>query len=1087
MVDKVLQPSKPFRLLGVLTAAVALLADVALAGVDVDTGSAGREPVAAVVNPTNPSNVAVANFSQLRLSTDFGQTFPTVVNAAVPPGLVGMGYGTNADDALAFDSQGRLFWVYLLPLDGDGDGNVNNPGAGDDLTVVVAQINPMTGAVVGNAVDLTPGPGLFIDDKPWIAADFNPSSPFVDNIYVVWTRLTGGAGVNFSRSTDNGVNFSAPAVISSAGEGFVWPTHVAVGPNGDVYAAYHTSNCGGAGGGTTQVIRDSIGGANLAAGTIVQKTAAFTAGQATITCNRQDDPSDTMLGDTVAGAAFWMQGSNAPYVLADPVRSGHIYVVANDDPTNTFGSGDDDGDVVLARSTDDGNTWSVSTISHGPAGTLQVFPMAAIDQDGKIAVHWYDNRFGATNAAGNWLLDRFGTVSEDGGLTFTNDFQISDAPFDPDLGATCRFGSLATNDCTARIGEYHGIWAVDGFAYTTRTGNLLGAHQIFFDIFSMDGAYADRLEPNESRDAAVVADLGSDDTYNEPVLSIHTATDEDFFRVATLHSGKLEVSILFNEVVSVPDIEIQDAAGNMVASGVLTTPPMGEAGFSTAMAVIPVVQGETYFVRVFDPNAPNTFAPQASYDLTIVNRAAPVPFGLDLLATSDSGENTEDNITNDNTPTIQLRVDVADAAAMGIDILSSGEVPDNDGYAVAVFDNGNKVGYADPVGDSNETLWSFSFPALVDGAHSMTAKVEVFDAAMPGVSGFGEESESLLVIIDTTAPATPAAPDLLASSDSGGISIDNITTIMSPAFEGSVEANALVRIFANAGVEHEVGRGNAGSTGDYEITVEPLADGVYAVTASAEDTAGNVSARSAALQVTIANQILNLAGATATVMVDLGASTLTGYPSIPGGVVGILGIPQVNLDVNGQALAVDGTGGPDSLSYSPSGIDSGSLILAGRDQVLNFGNVGGGFTLDPLDGDDVVAVTGTVSDDSVVGMVDTMVTMQVNSLLPVVMPSSSVERVTPISGEGVDTVDLTIFDSVNESLTVDAGGPSTNPKRGDLLIVRAGSDRAKILKQTSAVKGSGSVLISYDHTTGNASRVDFIGVEKFEKDAKPSM
>jgi hypothetical protein len=1057
------------------------------------------------------------------------------------------------------------------------------------------------------------------------------------------------------------------------------------------------------------LLRDGNGGANFAAGNVPQVNNAFGAGQASVTCNQQSNP---LAGTEIPGADFWLQGTMQPWILPDPLDAGSVYVVANDDPDNAYGSGDD-ADVVIARSSDFGVTFTRSRVDHGPGQSFAVMPTAHIDQDGKIAVHWYDNRGNlmnnGTNAnfgTANFLLDLYGTTSDDGGQTFANDFLINDAPFDPDVGSAtnCRFGSIAGNNCTIRIGEYNGVWTVDAIGYATWTGNATppaapfpsdgaGAQTTYFDVFSLAGAFPDRLEPNESVDFAVVADLGTDDTYNQAALSIHTATDVDFFKVVPLHSGKLEVSIQFNEVISDLDIRVRGVAGTTIATGTIDTLVTGS---SVVMAALPVVQGGTYFVEVFDMNAPNEFAPQAAYDLVIVNRSAPKPFGIDLLSASDSGRQQDDDITNDDTPTVRLQANMADAADMGIDILTPAEVAaGDDGYAVAVFDNGSFAGYASPVSGTGSSVWEFTFPAaLSNGSRAITAKVRVFDDAMAQASGFGDESgslvvmidtiapaapstpdllassdsgasdadnitavnppafqgtgeaiarvrvradgavvgeedigsdgtdgvvgnnlgawevtvepladgsysitaeaedlagnisalsaalappltidtpdgggrpqrptidliaafdtgmsdldnvtklatldvsvtaetgttvdvkdgntvidtfvmpgggvatrtlilsdgahplsaeatdpagntsdqsEELLVTVDTSAPATPATPDLLPSSDSGGISIDNITTIMDPAFRGTVEPNAKIRILADAAV---VGEGQAGSTGTFEVTVEPLGDGVYGITAEAEDLAGNVSGSSAALAVTIANQALTLAGANAGVVVDLDDSRLTGYPGIPGGTVGILGIPEVNLEVNGNALTILGTSGPDALTYTPNGLQSGTAMLGGRNQVINFSAVGGTFTIDPVNGDDVVSVNGTVGSDTIAATLNTTFVVQVNSLLAVNSPSATVERVAVAAGEGTDTVDVTVHDAVNASATVNGGVPSTNPKRGDRLRVRDGSGRAKIRTQPSAVKGSGSVLISYDRTTGNQSRIDYVEVERTSK------
>src|SRR5262249_38826721 len=126
-------------------------------------------------------------------------------------------------------------------------------------------------------------------------------------------------------------------------------------------------------------------------------------------------------------------------ILVDPARPGNVYVVSVDDPDNVYDAAGDPSDIVLARSTDSGATWTRSTISHGAPGTIQIMPAAAIDAFGIITVTWYDSRGGLTNASGDFLLDVYTTSSFDGGLTFGGDTRINDVSFDPDRGAPDRF------------------------------------------------------------------------------------------------------------------------------------------------------------------------------------------------------------------------------------------------------------------------------------------------------------------------------------------------------------------------------------------------------------------------------------------------------------------------------------------------------------------------------------------------------------------------------------------------------------------------------------------------------------------------
>ena len=91
------------------------------------------------------------------------------------------------------------------------------------------------------------GTGEF-NDKPMIAVDTNPASPYRDSVYVAWDNASFGNGKSsannallFSRSTDGGRTFSAPIAVSSlnGGANAVIGGDPFVGPNGELYVAWH--------------------------------------------------------------------------------------------------------------------------------------------------------------------------------------------------------------------------------------------------------------------------------------------------------------------------------------------------------------------------------------------------------------------------------------------------------------------------------------------------------------------------------------------------------------------------------------------------------------------------------------------------------------------------------------------------------------------------------------------------------------------------------------------------------------------------------------------------------------------------------
>jgi len=103
------------------------------------------------------------------------------------------------------------------------------------------------------------------------------------------------------------------------------------------------------------------------------------------------------------------------------------------------------------------------------------------------------------------------------------------------------------------------------------------------------------------------------------------------------------------------------------------------------------------------------------------------------------------------------------------------------------------------------------------------------------------------VIVDTVAPAAPSTPDLIAASDSGSSSTDNITNVTTPTFSGAAEANSTVTVYDGA---TPVGTGTA-TGGAWTIATSALAGGSHSLTAAATDPAGNTGGASVALSVTI--------------------------------------------------------------------------------------------------------------------------------------------------------------------------------------------------------------------------------------------
>ncbi|MEX2237495.1 MAG: Ig-like domain-containing protein [Dehalococcoidia bacterium] len=190
----------------------------------------------------------------------------------------------------------------------------------------------------------------------------------------------------------------------------------------------------------------------------------------------------------------------------------------------------------------------------------------------------------------------------------------------------------------------------------------------------------------------------------------------------------------------------------------------------------------------------------------------------DLDAASDLGNSSTDNRTKDNTPTFTG--------------------PASDGSTVRIFADGVEVG----MGTASGGAYSITTSALSDGWKNITRTVDG-----------GSHSPILVVSIDTTAPPAPTALQIL--DDSGADPDDNITNDSTPRVHGlsvwsadqATSANVLVDGVSKGTINTQSG----GGVHFFQLTTTTLAEGVRSITATVSDVAGNTSAESTPLSVTI--------------------------------------------------------------------------------------------------------------------------------------------------------------------------------------------------------------------------------------------
>ncbi|MAY55966.1 MAG: hypothetical protein CMQ37_08875, partial [Gammaproteobacteria bacterium] len=216
--------------------------------------------------------------------------------------------------------------------------------------------------------------------------------------------------------------------------------------------------------------------------------------------------------------------------------------------------------------------------------------------------------------------------------------------------------------------------------------------------------------------------------------------------------------------------------------------------------------------------AGNTGNPASLGAVTIDTTAPSAPSAPDLIASSDTGDSDTDNVTADNTPTF------------------SG-TGGNPGDTVTLFANGVNVGSATVGGDGS---WTITTSTLADGSYSMTAR---YTDTAGNESGLSPALNP--VVINTSAPSAPTAPDLQAQSDTGSSDTDDYTSDNTPTFTGTGGTSGdTVTIYAN-GVA--VGSATVAGNGSWSVTTSTLADGSYSITARYTNSLGNQSGDSPAL------------------------------------------------------------------------------------------------------------------------------------------------------------------------------------------------------------------------------------------------
>ncbi|MFK3736356.1 Ig-like domain-containing protein [Massilia sp. TN1-12] len=193
---------------------------------------------------------------------------------------------------------------------------------------------------------------------------------------------------------------------------------------------------------------------------------------------------------------------------------------------------------------------------------------------------------------------------------------------------------------------------------------------------------------------------------------------------------------------------------------------------------------------------------------------------------------------------------------------------------------------------------------------SNTLRLQIVDAAgnagIPAVQAY---------VLDTTAPAAPGRPSMTGASDTGFSNADAVTRNTTPTFTGTAESGSTVTLYDTNGTTI---LGSATATGGtWSIASSILAEGSHTLTALATDTAGNRSAASAGLAVTI--------DTAAPTGFALSATTVASANATSGAAIGTLSAADSQA-VAYTLVAGNGTNDADNGRFTISG---GTLAVGG--------------------------------------------------------------------------------------------------------------------------------------------------------------
>ncbi len=648
-----------------------LLSSLTPANLALTTNSSVQQFPSVAVDPLNPRHVVVSFMDQslvssgymgigVQVSNDGGTTWQ-MTSIALPPDV----NQSAANPTTAFDGQGHVFVSFMAatflgalpPESNPQSSGPRSDGFTADNGIYIARSDNgglSWNAPIAVAHNVYDGQHKVpFEMHPYLAADTYQKlpnggpNPHFGEDYLTWVELypkrqfpgdpqsSGGGQMMLAVSSDAGQTWSLrlqpqvgtgiPVTVLGPNDPFFTgqappalsgqhDPQIAVGPEGDLYVNYYEF-------GDDIVIHSVDDGHSFSQADTATNTGtpfnfgAYAGGNVTV------------LG---AGGGNKFRTLPLREIVADPTRPGTVYALDAIETYDANGATLDFGDVFFARSTNYGITWQynysvggqIAQVLNDDNGTQitrgtpddvaanQQLPQIAIDSTGNVAVIWYDTR----RDPFNHLLDVYGTVSTDGGQSFSANFRISTQSFDSLAGAYTNPEGVTDYN----IGDHLGLAIGGSTVYAAWTDTRAGDQNIEFASFVLNAlppSEPDRFKPDASPNTAV--NLG-------PILQKHvpklvlTPAQDDWYKITADATGKLTISANANTGAAVMHIELRAADGTTVLATGNNLHDIAYAG----------VSGQTYLVHL------TSLVPQN------------VPYSLDLESlTADLGPVAYENIS----------------------------------------------------------------------------------------------------------------------------------------------------------------------------------------------------------------------------------------------------------------------------------------------------------------------------------------------------------------------------------------------------------------------------------------------------------